>query len=207
MTAHASHAQRPAPTPTARLDNEAEVITIGTDPLPPHSGRIVWRLRPLRRIVELLLVGAVIAAALVVANNNSDRPPAPIVRPPEAGPVVQDAARARPPIRPRLVAPASARAGERVTVMGFAYQGLCGPTSFRFDGVHVEHDVISVAASTDSSWVGTLMTVEVPAAATAGPHVLDLYGPIPGGGRWTTACGDMPEHVGRLGDATVDVVR
>jgi hypothetical protein len=152
-----------------------DIITFpGTDP----TGRPSLR-RRLRGLVEPGLLTIAIVLAAVAVGQHATGPDATGSRPAPAavGSLVG---------QPRLIAPDTASAGERITVLAYAYRDRCGPTELRFDGDPVTHRLNRYIGSPDPGWIEMFMTLDVPSEATRGRHEVQLYGPGRNGGR----CGD-----------------
>ena len=93
--------------------------------------------------------------------------------------------------QPRLIAPGSVSAGERIPLLAFSYRG-CGPVRLRFDEIPIEHQLTRYARSAYPGWTEMFVTVSMPSDATPGRHEIRLYG----------GCGAEP-----LDTATVDLGR
>jgi hypothetical protein len=139
-----------------------------------------WDRRRPRRFIEpsfLVVVGAVIllAAQLTTSRDDPDtsRDGAPKHRPSAAyslGPTEET---------PRLIAPDTASAGEKVPLLAYRYRGPCGPVILTFDDTPVVHRLTRHAGAHGSGWTEMFMTLDVPESATPGSHEIALYGPPP----------------------------
>jgi hypothetical protein len=148
-----------------------DIITFpGTDPTDKPTVH-----RRLRRLVEpgLMTIGIVLAVA--GAQNATG--------PDTAGTRTAPAAVTTLVGHPRLIAPTTASAGERIIVLAYAHRGRCGPTELRFDGDPVTHRLNRYIGSPDPDWIEMFMTLDVPTVATRGRHEVQLYGPGRNGGR------------------------
>jgi hypothetical protein len=80
---------------------------------------------------------------------------------------------------PRLIAPDTASAGERVPLLAYRYRGSCGPVLLMFDDTPVVHRLTRYAGAPGSGWTEMFMTLDVPESATPGSHEIALHGPPP----------------------------
>jgi hypothetical protein len=103
----------------------------------------------------------------------------------------------------RLLAPATAAAGERVPVLAFRNTKLCGPTELRFDNAAVEQRIIRYAAPDSHTYPQIFMSMDVPRSAKPGTHEIELLGPVPS--THGAMCADVPERQGRIATATISI--
>jgi hypothetical protein len=176
----------PSPEPVILLDEPAEELSTGD-----ASPR--WR-----RLWPPLAVLAV-AGALAIQHRT---PPA------AASPAAQPArtATARDAFHPSLGAPATARPGEAVTLMGYQHHGLCGDLEVRLDGSPVAVRTREIVDGAQPGWDGVVLAITLPAELTAGPHRIELLGPLPGrGGSRFPQCGNEAQGFGLIAATTATV--
>jgi hypothetical protein len=152
-----------------------DIITFpGTDPADRPTLR-----RRIRRLVEpgLMTIGIVLAAVMVGQHSTGRETTGSRPAPGTVSAIVG---------QPRLIAPGTASAGERITVLAFAYRDRCGPTELRLDGEPVTHRLNRYVGSPDPAWIEMFMTLDVPSEATRGRHEIQLYGPGRANGRCAT---------------------
>lgn len=129
---------------------------------------------PWRRSLAVLGLSTFLAAGLQIARSDGTAArPAPAPAPAAAA------------VRPRLIAPGFASAGERLPVLAFRYRG-CGPVQLRFDGTPADHQLTRYAKSVHPDWTEMFVTVTVPPAAAGGRHEIQLYGACQAGPLDTT---------------------
>ena len=182
------------PEPTIDLDNAPEA---GTRGLPD------WRrfLRPSTRRTMTTAGLTAIAALLVGYAIGGGRLP----------PSHPQAATARPlaasdqqhGLHARLLAPATAAAGERVPVLAFRNTKLCGPTELRFDNAAVDQRIIRYAAPDSQTYPQIFMSMDVPRSAKPGTHEIEVLGPVPS--THGAMCADVPERQGRIATTTISI--
>jgi hypothetical protein len=186
---------------------EAQAYVDGEAPPDPISAPP--RRRRLRRLAEPLLfvalAGSVFAATEV--TGPSDAPSDWRSSQPAAA--SQQAVPGKTTTSPqlvtaRLVVPSTARAGERITIVGYRDSALCGPSEVRFDGAAVDHRETATAAPYAPRLDMMFMTMTIPATAAPGAHHIELYGPV-AGGRHGPLCGGVPERHGRIAAAEVNI--
>jgi hypothetical protein len=158
--------------------------------------------RQLRRTIMTTLTAAVavgvLAYALTAAGSGFGAdPPRNEVAAPASARVPA------PTPYPRLVVPAVASAGDTVIVSTYRNQRLCGPTELRFDGFTIAAGTVPDTAHETSAFPYVFLSVRIPAAATAGRHTIELYGPMPSTGGMF--CGDIPEHQGHLAASVITI--
>jgi hypothetical protein len=170
---------------------ELDEISAGPDDSPQWTVRARRWVSPL---LLLLLAGVVIGIYRVSIEPSSDDGP----------PVIPFfAAPARTASPPGLIAPATARPGEQITVVGYRDRDLCGPTELRFDGYPVVHQIQATARPRSPDSLDVLMVMEVPAAAGPGTHHIQLWGPVRGGDYGV--CGDIPVHQAQLDTIDIEI--
>ncbi len=182
------------PEPTIDLDNTPE---------PDTGGLPDWR-RFLRRSTSrtMTTVGLTAIAALLVGyaiggeGTTPNQSQAVAVRP--AAVSDQESG-----LHARLLAPATAAAGERIPVLAFRNPKLCGPTELRFDDAAVEQRIIRYAAPGSHTYPQIFMSIDVPRSAKPGIHEIELLGPV----RSThgAICADVPERQGRIATTTISI--
>jgi hypothetical protein len=104
---------------------------------------------------------------------------------------------------PTLVAPATARPGQRLTLVAFERRGLCPETALLLDGAPMLIEKAELIDSALLGWDGTVLTLDLSATLAPGPHRLDLLGATPIVGRGADACGSEPRHRATLATATL----
>jgi hypothetical protein len=104
---------------------------------------------------------------------------------------------------PGLIAPATARPGQPITVVGFRDSTLCGPSELRFDDNPVVYRVDATARERNPGWVQVIMVMSVPDTADPGSHLIQLYGPARGGDR--TICGNVSVHQEKLDTLEIEI--
>jgi hypothetical protein len=171
----------------------------------PDRSPLWWR--QARRLAEPLAVVALVGAVFVAIelSRGQDMPAAPQAT--ERPRVAQQASpgiprQVVPAGAPRLIAPAAARPGDPITIVGYRNSTLCGSSEIRFDDTTLAHEIHSTATLHDN-WVEMFMVMVVPSTATPGIHQIRLYGPVPGG-RGGPLCGDTPSLHNEL--ASVNIV-
>jgi hypothetical protein len=185
---------------------EPDIIVFGR-PEPAESGQRGLLPRRLRRMVEpgLVVVAAGMSLLVGYAIGSEDSPG---VRPAAPPPVSVGAAPSGSPrasvSRPWLVGPRTAAPGETIALLAHRNRRLCGATELRFDGAPVAQRLGGYVGPADSGREDVSVSMTVPPSATAGHHVVDLYGPMQGG-RGDSLCTDVPEHQGRLATMTLAV--
>jgi hypothetical protein len=107
------------------------------------------------------------------------------------------------PDRPGLIAPATARPGQPIIVVGFRDSTLCGPSELRFDDSPVVYRVDATARQRNPGWVEVIMVMGVPDTASPGSHVIQLWGPARGGDRMV--CGNVPAHQEQLDTREIEI--
>lgn len=165
------------------------------EPQRPGGG---WR-RRLRPYIDLGLLAAIVATAAILARDGA--PPEPASATTE--PAIQLAPQRNP--YPLLIAPATARAGEAVSVAAYRRRDLCGEIELRLDGVRLEHQVTDTIEASYPGWNTVLLTVSLPATGPPGEQELELFGPVPGAGRGGPRCGDREQRHGRIATASIVV--
>jgi hypothetical protein len=174
---------------------------------PPDPTRAPPRRRRARRLAEPLLFAALAAAVFAATEMTGASDP------PSGGRAGQPRAASQPagpgtsprPVTARLVVPSTARAGERITIVGYRDSALCGPSEVRFDGTAIDHRITATATPYAHHVTEMFMAMTIPAAAAFGTHHIELYGPVKGG-RAGPVCGDAPERHGRLASAEIILV-
>jgi hypothetical protein len=193
---------------------EPDIIVLGPDEsgLPPgpdvdslvRGGRAP--LRRLRRFVEpslLVLCAGVVFSVLYVMDERGSPTTAPAASPSSPASAAASTAWASAR-RPQLLAPETAKPGERLTVLAFRNRRLCGAAELRLDGAPVVHRLARHVGPLDSDWMEIFMTLDLPRSAAPGRHEIELYGPMRGGPRGPI-CGDSREHQGRFAARIVTV--
>jgi hypothetical protein len=149
---------------------------------------------------------AAAAAILVAYTLGGGKPPA--VRPESAPPApAAQPGQARldttSRLNAQLNAPATATAGEPLTVLAYRNPKLCGPAELRFDGAPVPHKAIRYPGLDDLFHPQIFLSMDVPNSARAGIHHIELRGPV----RSTrgTICGDVPEHQATIATTAISV--
>jgi hypothetical protein len=104
---------------------------------------------------------------------------------------------------PALIAPATARPGQPITVVGFRDSTLCGSSELRFDDNPVVYRVDATARERSPGWVEVIMVMSVPDTATPGSHLIQLWGPARGGDR--TICGNVSVHQEKLDSLEIEI--
>jgi hypothetical protein len=176
------------------------------------------QLRRIRPLVEPLLLVSLAGALFVAAELSGGRDwpegaTAPdtiqasvTAQPAVAGTLVQRAPLQRAPqVLPRLVAPATARPGEQITVVLYRDGALGRPFELRFDDTAVAHRIHYTASSKNIGWTEMFMTMDIPSTSTLGIHHIQFYGPFPNG-EGGPLCGVSSEHQDLLGVAEVRLV-
>jgi hypothetical protein len=184
---------RPLRDPVGRPDIvfELDELSAGPDESPQWTVRARRWLSPL---LLLVLAGVAIGVyrASIEPKSSDDGPP---VIPFFAAPVKTAS--------PALIAPATARPGQEITVVGFRDRDLCGPTELRFDGYPVTHEIQATARPRSPDSVDVLMVMEVPATTAPGTHHIQLWGPVRGGDYGV--CGDVPVHQAQLDTVEIEI--
>ena len=183
------------------------------DDRPRRRIRRLWR-----RIAEPLLLLAAVATVFGVTKLADERDqsasaaaPVPSASQSSSHPAATQPTTAVTPRRPspaaspQLVVPATARAGEQITIVAYRDDRLCGPTALRFDGTQIPYQVLATTRPATADWVELFLTMQIPSVVGLGRHRLELFGPVPGG-QDRLVCGAEPEHQDRLGDAEVIVI-
>jgi hypothetical protein len=137
----------------------------------------------LRRAAEPILLVLCVGAVLAVQDHEPATP--------------GSAGSSAPAALPRLIAPAEAAAGQRITVSAFRNRRLCGATELRFDGAPITHRPAGYADPARLDRAEMFLTAWVPRSAKPGNHEITLYGPAPGGGS-APVCAEVREHQERL---------
>ena len=107
---------------------------------------------------------------------------------------------------PLLVAPAAARPGEVVTLLGYRYRDLSGELMVFLDGAPVAHEVTAVINAPFPGRDGVVLTLAVPATISPGVHKLELTGPRPGeASRGGELRDDAEQHYGRIATAKITI--
>jgi hypothetical protein len=187
-------------------DGDDDAPSAATSAASSNFGRLgrlrSLRLRAMHHVAEPLVLVSIAAVALVAFGLSGGRGSAV----PDAGTGVSaqvpTTAESRSP-SPRMIAPASARQGERVSIVAFHSRGVCGAVVLRFDGNPVAQQLTSLVFLPDPAWIGLFMTLDVPATAAAGTHEIELYVPLDGGRR--PVCGNELQQVTRLASTTLNV--
>jgi hypothetical protein len=189
------HVMAPDHTPelTIDLDNPPEASGRGH----PDRGRL---LRPSTR-QTVATAGLTAIAALFVGYAIGDARPAP--NRPQQAPVTPVAASDTPRPHARLVAPATATAGEPIAVLAFRNPQLCGPTELRLDDAPVKQQIIGYAAQEFDRYPQVVMSMDVPPSTKAGTHKITLLGPVPS--THGAICADTPERQGRIATTTISI--
>jgi hypothetical protein len=177
-------------------------IDLDTAPAAGTRGLPDWRrfLRPSTRRTMTTAALTAIAALLVGyaiggGRPAPDRPQAATARPLAASDGQQ--------LHARLLAPATAAAGERVPVLAFRNPKLCGPTELRFDNAAVDQRIIRYAAPDSHTYPQIFMSMDVPRSAKPGTHEIELLGPVPS--THGAMCADVPERQGRIATTTISI--
>jgi hypothetical protein len=187
----------------SRIELDRDQITFGRE-RPPPTTTVTNRLR---RFLEpgllVAAIGVIVLAAHAIGNDGAPAAGRATGGPPtsQVAPGAEATSTARSHLR--LVAPQTATPGERLTVLTYRNRRLCGPTELRFDGAPAVQQLVRYAGRLDPDYAETFVTLDVPRNAKPGRHVIDLYGPRPGGRG--PICGDVPEHQGLLATATITV--
>ena len=187
---------------------EPDVIVWGRDddstsPRTPgrsHDAQQSSPLRRLRRFAEPALLVAGISAAIMAMQIADDRGAQERIGALRAAP----AAPPVPQVQLRLVAPATAAPGQRIVVLAFKDEGLCGRAELRFDGAPVQHRLTGIAGSPLPDRVEMFLGMQVPRSTPAGLHTLDLYS-LPASSSVGSACAQIGEHRARLATTTIAV--
>jgi hypothetical protein len=189
----------------SRIKLDRDEITFGRERPPPA---MTLTRRRLRRFLEPgLLVAATGVILLAIQAAGGDGSPAACQTAAAPSPS-QSARSAAAPSTPRaslrLVAPQTAVPGERVTVLAYRSRRLCGPAELRFDGRLTAQKLLRYAGPPDPDYAEMFMAMDVPRSAKPGSHLIELYGPRPGGAAGQL-CGDAAEHQARLATTTISV--
>ena len=104
---------------------------------------------------------------------------------------------------PGLIAPATARPGQPITVVGFRDSTLCGPSELRFDNHPVAYRVDATARERNPGWVEVIMVMSVPDPADPGTHLIQLWGPARGGDQ--AICGNISVHQEKLDAVEIEI--
>jgi hypothetical protein len=177
-------------------------IDLDTAPQAGTKGRPDWRryLRPSTRqtvttagltAIAALLVGYTIGGGRLAPNH-----PQAAAAPPAA--VSDQQGR-----HARLLAPATAAAGERVPILAFRNTKLCGPTELSFDNAAVGQRIIGYPAPDSHTYPQIFMSMDVPRSAKAGTHEIELLGPV--AATQGAICADIPERQGRIATTTISI--
>lgn len=153
-------------------------------------------------VVLLALVGvAILLYGPVVHGNRTDTTATPTAAP-NAGHNVPPR-QTVPTNGPGLIAPATARPGQPITVVGFRDSTLCGSSELRFDDNPVAYRVDATARERNPGWVAVFMVMSVPDTANPGTHLIQLWGPARGGERMI--CGNVSVHQEMLDKLEIEI--
>jgi hypothetical protein len=185
--------------------SEPLVLIDGDIPIEDHSSApepvAAVPSRRWRRYRDAALALGVIGAALVglqLAYGQATAATAPAAAPSASAPATTMAF-------PKLVAPATARPGQQLTLLGYEPHGRCDQTALLLDGGPAAMQIVELIDSAQSGWDGMVLTVDLPATLAPGSHQLDLLGALPGAGHGADICDDEPMHQGRIATATIIV--
>jgi hypothetical protein len=186
-----------------RIELERDEIAFGSE-RPPRSSRPSRR--RFRRFLEPVLFAAAACIVLLATHTSGG----------EQSPAARRAPPASPSQSPRLdetlstsraqlllIAAQTAVPGERITVLAYRNRRLCGAAELRFDGVPAAQQLVRYAGRLDPDYAEMFLTMDVPKSAKPGRHMIELYGPRPGGRG--PICGDVPEHQGWFATTTISV--
>jgi hypothetical protein len=160
----------------------------------PSTWPTVLRSTPHRIMATgLTAMAALLASHSVVGGRLPPNPP-PASAVPAAG---------QPEPFARLIAPATARAGDRIPILAFRNPTLCGPAELRLDGAKPEQQTTAYARSDSPTNPRVFMAIDVPRTTKPGTHQIDLIGPVS-----TTRgaiCADSPERQGHIATTTIAI--
>jgi hypothetical protein len=149
---------------------------------------------PIRGIAgagAVTVAGVALAAASVVGGSSP--PPAS----PASLPQTVAAQHAR------LIAPATAAPGQRIIVLAYRNQNLCGPAELRLDGRPVPQHHLTDAGPNPHTYQQLFIAMDLPRWATPGRHRIDLLGPVHS--QTGDLCGDHPEQQARIDSTVISV--
>jgi hypothetical protein len=152
------------------------------------------RLRRRYPIKKIAGAGAVAVAGVALAAASLVERASPLPASPPSLPQTAAAQHAQ------LIAPATAAPGQRIIVLAYRNQNLCGPAELRLDGTPVPQHKLTDAGPEPHTYQQLFIAMNLPRWTTPGRHRIDLLGPVQS--ETGDMCGDRPEHQARI-DSTV----
>jgi hypothetical protein len=161
--------------------------------------------RRLRRYADLALLGLCAVAVLIAVQATTRQSEmAQTANAAAASPFRTPSSPPRDPV-PRLVAPATARPGESMTVLCYQHRGLCASNEILLDALPVAAQQVAIIGAALPEWDGVVFALVIPPTTLPGRHELALVGATPGEPSGADTCAG-PIHRGPTATAPIRVI-